>query len=135
MFIYSLHKMLMNWLKLKSQPAYNTAAQFLRLHSFFKVKKFWRAIPYIVRVKRGRQKCKMGAGSKPEMGISQLVYNMSVQFQRLYPCFHGPEIQEYFVLYIVWCKWYEFKMATKTENTYVCEPPSWISDFRLHYTI
>ena len=33
------------------------------------------------------------ADHKPEMFISQSVYNIAAQFQRLYPCFQGPQIQ------------------------------------------
>ena len=45
----------------------------------------------------GSQKFKM-AVHKPEILISQPVYNITAPFQRLYPCFRGPGIHSSYVL-------------------------------------
>ena len=48
----------------------------------------------------GYQQFKM-ADHKPEILISQSVCNIAAQFQRLYPCFQGPEIQRNYSLLCV----------------------------------
>ena len=48
----------------------------------------------------GSQKSKM-ADHKPEILISKSVCNITAQFQQLYPCFQGPEIQRNYSLLCV----------------------------------
>ena len=60
---------------------------------YFEIEKFPSERFLILCNASGYQQSKK-ADHKPEILISQSVYNIAAQFQRLYPCFQGPEIQQ-----------------------------------------
>ena len=69
------------------------------------------------------------ADHKPEMLISKSVCNITAQFQQLYPCFQGPEIQRNYSLLCVMQAKAEIQDGDSLRrNTYVCESTSWIPD-------
>ena len=64
------------------------------INMHFEIEKFRWAVSHNA---NGYQQSKM-SDHKPEILISQSVHKIADQFQRLYPCFQGPEIQRNFFL-------------------------------------
>ena len=74
------------------QHAYNIVAKFPRLETcILRLINSAERFPILFNASLYQQS-KM-ADPKPKILISQSVYNIAVQFQRLYPCFRGQEIQ------------------------------------------